>query len=155
MVPTVGAVAQTVAELTRTWPGAPILLEPGATEAKRAAFAAADVALAASGTVSLELAAARTPMVIGYDMAWLSRQIIGRLLKVNTVTLVNLVSDTRAVPEFIGDACRPEALADALLSTLSHPETQLDAMRLTMERLGEGGERPGHRAARAVLDVVG
>ena len=94
-------------------------------------------------------------MVIGYDMAWLSRQIIGRLLKVNTVTLVNLVSDTRAVPEFIGDACRPEALADALLSTLSHPETQLDAMRLTMERLGEGGERPGHRAARAVLDVVG
>ncbi|MAQ45373.1 MAG: lipid-A-disaccharide synthase [Confluentimicrobium sp.] len=155
VVPTVGAVAQTVAELTRTWPGAPILLEPGATEAKRAAFAAADVALAASGTVSLELAAARTPMVIGYDMAWLSRQIIGRLLKVNTVTLVNLVSDTRAVPEFIGDACRPEALADALLSTLSHPETQLDAMRLTMERLGEGGERPGHRAARAVLDVVG
>ncbi|MEQ3626353.1 MAG: lipid-A-disaccharide synthase [Celeribacter sp.] len=155
VVPTVGAVAQTVTDLTRDWPGAPILLEPGAKQAKRAAFAAADVALAASGTVSLELAAARTPMVIGYDMAWLSRQIIGRLLKVKTVTLVNLVSDTRAVPEFIGDACRPEALADALLDTLSHPGRQLDAMQVTMERLGKGGERPGLRAARAVLDVVG
>ena len=82
---------------------------------KRAAFAAADVALAASGTVSLELAAAGTPMVIAYDMNWLSRQIIGRMLKVDTVTLVNLVSETRVIPEFIGKACQPGPIADAVL----------------------------------------
>ena len=68
---------------------------------KRAAFAAADVALAASGTVSLELAAAGTPMVIGYDANPLTVWIAKRLVRVETATLVNLVTGTRAVPEFL------------------------------------------------------
>jgi len=55
----------------------------------------ADAALAASGTVSLELAAVQTPMVIAYDMNWLSRQIIGRMLLTDTVTLVNDVTMER------------------------------------------------------------
>ncbi len=137
------------------WEVAPVLLDPRDPDAagrKRAAFRAADVALAASGTVSLELAAAGTPMVIAYDMSWISRQIIGRMLLVDTVTLVNLVSETRAVPEFIGPRCEPGAIADAVLSVLKAPEAQRDAMALTMERLGKGGMPPGERAARAVLD---
>lgn len=121
---------------------------------KRAAFAASSVALAASGTVSLELAAANVPMVIGYDMAWLSRMILPRLMKVDTFTLVNLVSETRAVPEFIGKACRAEPMAQAVLEAYAAPEAQSEAMRLTMERLGRGGEEPGLRAARAVLDAL-
>ncbi len=116
------------------------------------AMAAADLALAASGTVSLELAAARTPMVIAYDMAWLSRQIIARMLRTDTVTLVNLVSETRVVPEFIGKACRPELIADALRQVRSDPQAQLEALDLTMDRLGRGQEAPGLRAARAVLN---
>ena len=119
---------------------------------KRAAFRAADVALAVSGTVSLELAAAGTPMVIAYDMNWLSRQIIGRMVKVDTVTLVNLVSETRAVPEFIGANCLPGPIADGVLRVLDDPGTQQAAMAFTMERLGQGGEAPGLRAARAVLE---
>lgn len=115
-------------------------------------MASADLALAASGTVSLELAAARTPMVIAYDMAWLSRQIIARLLRTDTVTLVNLVSETRVVPEFIGKACRPERIAEGLRSVRAAPGAQLQALDLTMERLGRGAEPPGLRAARAVLD---
>ena len=115
----------------------------------------ADVALAASGTVSLELAAAGTPMVVAYDMGWLSREIIGRMLLVDTVTLVNLVSETRAVPEFIGKACRPAPIADALLSVLEAPQAQVEAMALTMERLGRGGPHPGDRAAQAVLEGLG
>ena len=90
--------------------------------AKRAAFRAADVALAASGTVSLELAANDTPMVIAYDMGWLSRQIIGRMLITDTVTLVNLVTDTRVIPEFIGKNCRADLIATALLETLNMPQ---------------------------------
>ncbi|NBD29766.1 MAG: lipid-A-disaccharide synthase [Alphaproteobacteria bacterium] len=116
------------------------------------AMAAADLALAASGTVSLELAAARTPMVIAYDMAWLSRQVIARMLRTDTVTLVNLVSETRVVPEFIGQACRPERIADGLRQVRAAPGAQLDALDLTMDRLGRGQEAPGLRAARAVLD---
>jgi len=118
------------------------------------AMAAADTALAASGTVSLELAAARTPMIIAYDMNWLSRRIISRMLLTDTVTLVNLVSETRSVPEFIGDDCKAGPIAAALseLSAQGGDGPQRSALDVTMERLGRGGTPPGLRAARAVLD---
>lgn len=150
VIPCAAPVYQMVQEQTREWPGRPVLIPPGSAD-KAASFKAADVALAASGTVSLELAAAGTPMVVAYDMAWLSRIIIGRMLKVDTVTLVNLVSDTRAVPEFIGKACIPRDIAKSLLDVMNMSERQSEAMDLTMERLGKGGEDPGLRAARAVL----
>ncbi|KIN77233.1 lipid-A-disaccharide synthase [Sulfitobacter mediterraneus] len=158
VVPAAGPVAADVRRAMRTWEGRPIVLDPtdmkldAAQAQKRAAFAAADVAVAASGTVSLELAAAATPMVIAYDMNWLSRQIIGRMVKIDTVTLVNLVSETRAVPEFIGANCRPGPIAEAALKVLDDPQAQLAAMALTMQRLGQGGAAPGIRAAQAVLD---
>ncbi|MGC9417333.1 MAG: lipid-A-disaccharide synthase [Rhodovulum sp.] len=159
VLPAAAAVADAVTGLASTWPGAPVILDPrSSTDAaaeKRAAFAAADLALAASGTVSLELAAAGTPMVIAYDMNWLSRRIIGRMLRLDTVTLVNIVSETRAVPEFLGQNCRPASIAAALKRLLDDPgarTAQAEAAHLTMARLGQGGEPPGLRAARAVLD---
>lgn len=121
---------------------------------KRAAFRAADVALAASGTVSLELAANQTPMVIGYDMGWLSRQIIGRLLKTDTITLVNLVSNTRHVPDFMGKKCSPKNLLSALLKALESPKEQLSAMQSTMDLLGRKQLPPGERAAVSVMDFL-
>jgi lipid-A-disaccharide synthase len=147
-----------VAGAVADWPLAPVLLDPreaGHAATKRAAFAAADVALAASGTVSLELAAAGTPMVIAYDMGFPSQQIIGRMLRIDTVTLVNLVSETRVVPEFIGPDCQPSGIAAALERVLENPAPQKAAMELTMERLGRGGPPPGLRAARAVLEGLG
>ena len=158
VVPAAGPVAGLVRGAVADWPGAPLVIDPARDRDgsdKRAAFRAADVALAASGTVSLELAAADTPMVIAYDMAWLSRQIIGRMLLVDTVTLVNLVSETRVVPEFLGPRCRPDLIAPALLGLLEAPGAQAEALTVTMERLGRGGEAPGLRAARAVLEGLG
>ncbi|MGR3497176.1 lipid-A-disaccharide synthase [Citreimonas sp.] len=155
VLPAASSVAEQVAALAAGLPGAPVVIDPREDPGggrKRAAFRAADVALAASGTVSLELAAADTPMVVAYDMSWLSRQIIGRMLRVDTVTLVNLVSDTRAVPEFIGANCRPAPIAASVLSVLKNPGAQREAMALAMDRLGRGGPPPGERAARAVLD---
>ncbi|WP_299359377.1 lipid-A-disaccharide synthase [uncultured Paracoccus sp.] len=155
VLPTVPGVAALVRDMTRRWPTAPVLVEDAVD--KRAAFAAADLALAASGTVSLELAANRVPMVIGYDMAPVSRMLIGWLLRTDTVTLVNLVSGTRAIPEYLGRNCQPGPMSLALLDLLEDPEgraEQLAAMDLTMERLGRGGEPPGLRAARSVLKAV-
>ena len=163
IVPAAAPVAGLVAELVSAWPGAPVILDPRETSPeafaveKRAAFAAADVALAASGTVSLELAAADTPMVIAYDMAPLSRFLIGAMLKVDTVTLVNLVSETRAVPEFLGRDCQPAPIAEAVLTLLLNPETrepQHDAMEVTMDRLGRDGVAPGLAAAQSVLALL-
>ncbi len=152
VLPTVRGVAPMVRGMADRWPVAPIVVEDPSE--KRAAFAAADLALAASGTVSLELAAARTPMVIAYDMAPLSRLIVGWLLKIDTVTLVNLVAETRAIPEFLGRDCRADAIAPALCSLIEDEgarAAQMAAMEVTMQRLGEGGEAPGLRAARSVL----
>ena len=151
IIPTTGNVHDMVKSHVADWSVDVTVLPAGSVE-KAAWFRRADVALAASGTVSLELAASGTPMVIAYDMAWLSRIIISRMLLVDTVTLVNLVSETRVVPEFIGKDCRPEPIAHAVLSVLADPQDQDAAMALTMERLGQGGEAPGLRAARAVLD---
>ncbi|MDE4096307.1 lipid-A-disaccharide synthase [Phaeobacter gallaeciensis] len=157
VVPTAGPVAELVRQHAKDWPQGTVLLDPTgldpavAEARKRAAFAAADLALAASGTVSLELAAARTPMVIAYRFQWLTWQIMKRMALIDTVTLVNLVSETRDVPECLGPDCTPSRIAGALADVRANPEAQQDAMGLTMERLGEGGEAPGLRAARAVL----
>ncbi|MCB1340485.1 MAG: lipid-A-disaccharide synthase [Pseudooceanicola sp.] len=151
VVPAAGPVEPLVRDAVRHWPGNPIVIPASDPARKRAAFAAARLALAASGTVSLELAAAQTPMVIAYDMSWLSRRIISRMLLVDTVTLVNLVSETRTVPEFIGEKCQPDLIAEGLAQVWTAPGAQADAMALTMQRLGQGGTPPGLRAAEAVL----
>ncbi len=158
VIPAAGPVADLVAELTSSWPSKPVILDPRghapdiAAQLKRGAFGAAQLALAASGTVSLELAAARTPMVISYRFSPLTWMIIRRMMLIDTATLVNLVTDTRVVPERFGTDCRGDLIAEALTSVLNDPQAQNEAMALTMERLGLGGERPGLRAARAVLD---
>ena len=152
VVPTVRAQADFMRAQVAKWPLHAEVLDDSTT--KRAAFAAADVALAASGTVSLELAANDTPMVIAYDMAPLTRFLARRLIKLDTVTLVNLVSDTRAIPEFLGHDCQPERMAAALRQLLDSPDAraaQHSAMSLSMARLGQGGMPPGLRAAHSVL----
>ena len=159
-LPVAPSVAAMVREMTAGVTGLTLIDPTGLSVqdglmAKRAGFQAADVALAASGTVSLELAAAQTPMVIAYDVSWLSRQIFKRMLKIDTVTLVNLVSDTRVVPEFISENCDPALIAPAVLDLLKSPQAQTQALVVTMERLGRGDKDPGLRAARAVLEGLG
>lgn len=164
VIPTVAGVAGKVQELVAGWPGEPVVLDPRDMDAtlfaaaKRAAFKAADVALAASGTVSLELAASETPMVVAYDMNWFSRRVIASKMLIDTVTLVNIVSGTRAVPEFLGDACTAPNIARALRELMSDDAAravQLDACAVTMDRLGRGGTEPGLRAAQSVYDLFG
>jgi lipid-A-disaccharide synthase len=80
------------------------------------------------------------------------------MARVDTVTLVNLVSETRTVPEFIGADCRADRIAPALDRLLRGDpgrDAQTAAMAETMQRLGLGGEPPGLRAARSVLQVLG
>jgi lipid-A-disaccharide synthase len=137
----------------------PTGMSQAAAEArKRAAFAAADAALAASGTVSLELAAQGAPMVIAYDAAWLTVQIARQMIRIDTPTLVNLVTDTRAVPDYLFGDCTPEKIAPAVALLLDDPAAaavQRAVGARAMELLGRGGEPPGLRAARSVLAAIG
>ena len=151
-LPTVRGVADLVRDVTADWPIVPQIIHDAAT--KRGAFACADVAIAASGTVSLELAANGCPMVIAYDMHPVTLWMMRRAALVDTVTLVNLVSDTRVVPEFIGPGCSADLIAPEVLRLLAGPSGQDAAMAVTMQRLGQGGEAPGLRAARSVLATL-
>lgn len=160
VVPSVASQAERLRALIADWPGAPILLDAASTgpAEKRAAFGAANVALAASGTVSLELAAARLPMVIAYDFNPLTRLLVKWLVRLDTATMVNLVSESRAIPECLLEACTPGCIASKLARLLDDPQARADqfaAMDLTMERLGRGKEAPGLRAARSVLEWLG
>ncbi|WP_299731366.1 lipid-A-disaccharide synthase [uncultured Tateyamaria sp.] len=158
IVPAAPAVAEAVHDLVKSWPVKADIIDIRGMEAeaaqveKRAAFAAADVALATSGTVALELAAAGTPMVSAFDLNWLSRVIIPRMLITDTTCLVNLVTDSRVVPELIGFDFKAENVLAAMEGLLADPSTQAAAMERTMDLLGRGGEDPGLRAACAVLD---
>ncbi len=156
VLPAVAAQAGRIRAAIADWPGAPLLLEEGAVPAgeKRAAFAAADVALAASGTVSLELAANSVPMVIAYDARLISQLVARLLLRIDSASMPNIITGTRAIPEFLFENCRPAPMAQALLALLDDEPAraaQLAVLAQALDLLGRGDEDPGLRAARSVL----
>ena len=123
-------------------------------EFKKASFKISHLALAASGTVSLELAANNTPMVIGYDMNFLSRQIIGFMLKTDTVNLVNLVTGNRNIPECIGSNFKSEKLFLEMVRVYSNNLNQINDFKTTMDLLGLNREPPNVRAANSLLNFL-
>jgi len=127
------------------------------TGLKTAVFAASDLALAASGTVSIELAAVGTPMVIGYKVNWLTAIIMRRAMLAPSFTLVNLLTESKAVPEFDSGDCTVENLLAAMRHLLDDPAAraaQIEVGQQAIKALGRGGEDPGLRAARSVLSVI-
>ena len=118
---------------------------------KKASFKIADLALAASGTVSLELAANNTPMVIGYDMNYFSRQIIQLMMKTDTVTLVNLITSNRNIPECIGTDFKSEKLFLEMVRVFSNNKNQINDFETTMILLGKNNEAPNKRAANSLV----
>ena len=155
LLPTVPHVQDFVRENTRDWPLALHILE-GEPD-KFAAFKAADVALAASGTVTTELALARTPMVAAYRLGWLTYTLARPFISVRFVTLVNLLLERGAVPELIQRACTGPALASAVLDFLGNGdlrERQREALDEATKKLGIGGAAPSQRAADALLAFI-
>jgi lipid-A-disaccharide synthase len=115
------------------------------------------VALAASGTVTTELALAGTPMVVAYKLGWLTYTLVKPFITARFATLGNIILDRAAIPELLQKDCSGENLARALLPLLSDtPERrkQVEDLKLIGEKLGVGGEEPSLRAARALLDFV-
>ena len=155
VLPTVPHVSARVREGTRDWP-APLHIIEGDAE-KYAAFNAADAALAASGTVTTELALARTPMVVAYRVGRITYALAKPLFFLPWFTLVNLLLQRRAVPEFLQGAATPHALADEVVRLLTD-KNAAEAQRADLDQaaklLGQGEEAPSLRAARAILDFV-
>ena len=120
-------------------------------EFKKVSFKISGLALAASGTVALELAANNTPMVIGYDMNFLSREIISLMLQTDTVNLVNLITGNRNIPECIGSNFKSENLFLEMVRVYSNNQKQIKDFKTTMELLGKSKDPPNVRAANSLL----
>lgn len=126
-------------------------------EAKRAAFRQARVALAASGTVTLELALAGIPTVAAYRVAGWEAFIARRLIKVPSVILPNLILDERAVPEFLQEEALASRLVPAVLALVDDMPAraaQIEALSRLEKRMRDDGAGPSEKAARLVLDVM-
>lgn len=156
VVAVAGDVADEVRDAAAAWPGRPIVVTGDGD--KFDAFAAANAALAASGTVALELAMAGTPTVVTYKVNPLSAWLARRIIKVPFVNLTNIVLEREAVPEFLQEDCRPDNLADAIERLLDDEfvrRTQREDSKEALACLaGYDGDLPSIRAARVVLDLI-
>ncbi|BCW89431.1 Lipid-A-disaccharide synthase [Alphaproteobacteria bacterium SO-S41] len=154
VLPTVPNVEAHVRRLTADWP-APLHILKG--EADRfAAFDAADAALAASGTVTTELAVAGVPMVAAYDLGWLTTAIWRRMLTIRFMTIVNLVLDRPAIPEFVEARGEGKAIAAALLPLLTDAAAaaaQRADLAEAVQKLGSN-ENASRKAADVVLQIA-
>jgi lipid-A-disaccharide synthase len=137
------------------WPKQPVLLE--GEEDKFRAFKLARAALAASGTVTLELAAAGTPMVVAYKVDAAIAPFLRRMIKAHSIVLANLVLGENAFPELIQERCTGVKLADALAPILDESPVrakQLAALARIPERLRLPTGTPSEAAADIVLDYA-
>jgi lipid-A-disaccharide synthase len=153
-LPAVERMAAEIRARAAIWPVQPTIVEGEA--AKLAAFRSAHAALAASGTVTLELALAGVPMVVAYRVDPLVRP-LKQFLKAKSIVLPNLIVDERVVPEYLDGDSDPVTLANALLPLLRDgPEraAQLAAFGKVRKSMDVGDIRPAARAAEAVLETV-
>ncbi len=154
IIPAVPSVRPLIEKALPGWPQQPHLVEGEADKFR--AFKLAGAALAASGTVTLELAVTGTPMVVAYRADPLAAQ-MRFLLKVHSVVLANLVLGENAFPEYLQGDCTPENLCAAVLPLL-RDSAQLNAQRAALGRirdrmfLTEG--TPSEKAAEAVLKLL-
>ncbi len=152
VLPTVPHLVERVRRDTAGWPVAPrLVVEP---EEKWAAFRQARAALAASGTVTLELALAQVPTVIAYKVTLFEELIARALVKVKMVGLANIILDEMVMPELLQREATAKNLADALVAvTRDSPERQRQRESFAkLDAIMEiGRTAPSERAAAAVI----
>ena len=119
------------------------------------ALLAADAALVASGTVTLEAALCGTPSVVAYRLAPLSYWWLRRLVTVPHVALPNLLLDQRLFPEFLQEAATPDALAGALehwlVDEAAHRACQTKLAGLHAQLVRQAGRRAAEAIEAALL----
>ena len=156
LLPAVPSMRPLIEEGLAAWPKRPHIVE--GEEDKFAAFKLAQAALAASGTVTLELAVAGTPMVVAYRTDWLTASIARVVLQAHSVVLPNLVLGENAFPELLQENCTPEKLSATLKPLLtSSPErnAQVSALGKIHDKLFLPEGTPSGKAAEVVLGVLG
>jgi lipid-A-disaccharide synthase len=151
--------ADTVADFVRAWAvGLPFrthLIE--GDQAKHDAMKGSTVALACSGTVSIELALAGLPMVIAYRLDPVTYAIALHMIKTPWITLFNIAARDRIAPEFVQGDANAETLAQSVAQRLDDPvlrKRQVERQNAALDLMGRGQGDPSEKAADAILALV-
>lgn len=156
VIPMAPSIAEEVHAMTKKWPF-PAICVTDADE-RFDAFAACDVAMTKSGTVTLELALAQVPMVVAYRVTAVTGFLVRRMgIKVEHASLVNLLVGHAVVPELMQEDCtadRVAAAVDELFRSEEAREVQREGFREVIAILGEADPAPSERAAKVVLDSI-
>jgi len=154
ILPTLPRIEAMVRDLSQDWAVKPLIVV--GDEEKWKAFARADAALAASGTVSLELALSRIPSVLSYKADWFARKFLMPKITIWSAALPNIIADEPVVPEFFNEFVRPGMLArnlERLMRPGSARQAQLDGFDAVASVMAT--ERPsGEIGARVLLDAI-
>lgn len=155
--PTVSYLSERVTALASDWPGRTVVVS--SISEKFDAMQACDVAMAASGTVSLELAMARVPHIVAYRMNAVTVRIVKLLHGVNLkfVNLVNILLDREVIPEFIQERCRSDLIAAHIRGLLDDPvvrQDQLKSIDSALSMLRPQSGLPSAAAAAVVASVL-
>lgn len=155
VLPAVSHLEAMIREKTSRWPHPPRIVLGEA--AKYEAFRRARAALAASGTVTLELALAQVPTVVAYKISPIET-LLRFVVNVPSIVLPTLILGEKIIPEILQEKCTPGALADALVP-LIEPGAARDAQLAALARVANlmalpDGERPSVRAARIVIETA-
>jgi len=155
VIPAIPALVPEIEAVSRRWPVRSLVVSE--IDAKFDAMAACDVAIAASGTVSLELAMAGVPTVIGYRLNPVTKALVSRMVRVKYANLVNLLLDRPAIPELLQGDCRADTIAGAaarLLGSELERNDQRAAFGAALAMLSAGDILPSDRAAGVILDLI-
>lgn len=153
LLPTVPRQEALVRRLTADWPVKPVITT--SQDDKWLAFAQADAAIAASGTVILELALARVPVISTYRFDWLANLFLRRI-KIWTAAIPNLIADYTVVPEYLNEQVRPGSLArwfERLAVDTAERRAMLEGYDLVYARM-QTVRPPGETGATVILDLL-
>jgi lipid-A-disaccharide synthase len=156
VMPTLPSILDFLTPFIRQWPVKPVIILDA--QQKYDAFAASQVALAASGTVALELALAGTPHSIAYRIHPLTLLLYRAFIKVKYVNLTNLLLNRLVVPELLQDDCTPKKLAAATVQLWEDEAVrgaQKQAFQEVRAMLKPGEIAPSEKAARVICEVAG
>jgi lipid-A-disaccharide synthase len=156
VLPVAPNVARAVETMAAAWPVRPMIVAD--SDDKYDAFAAAEAALAKSGTSTVELALARVPTVLGYRVHPITAEIGRRIIRIRYASIINLIADAELIPEHLQERCTPILLAQAVgqyLDDRAAADAQRASIAPVVARLAApGGVTPSAAAAAEVLGLL-
>ena len=155
VIPTVSTVANHVKSLVAQ-SGLPVQIIEG-QEARHLAFQDADIAIAASGTVALELAIVKVPHIIAYKVPKLTEWIARHFIHIQYVNLTNILLGREIVPELLQQDCNPKNILSYIEKFMNKQppySRQMEGFDKVRKLLGMGEQTPSANAARAILNLI-